>query len=164
MRVYLPATLPLVAEWLQTGHATPTTAAAVTPGLREWYREGDDEELEYAAQRVAARLSLELLAADPGLPRRRIVVAADVADADVAVLDEPRGTVSVGAAVPRTTWASALVDDEEADVVVSAAATALPAAAHGDPDASFALDEADATELGWYAVQELGPLLADLLG
>jgi hypothetical protein len=155
VRVYLPATLPLVAEWLQAGRTTPGTAAAVTPGLREWYREGDEEELEYAAQRVAARLSLELLAADPGLPRRRVVLAADVADDDVAVLDDPRGTVVVAASVPQAVWASALLDDEDADVVVSAAATALPAAGSGDPDASFAVDEADATELGWYAVQEL---------
>ena len=159
MRVYLPATVPLLARWLEAGHASPGTAVAVTPGLREWYREGDADELEYAAQRVAARLSLELLADDPGAPRRRVVIAADVADADVAVLDEPRGTVAVGAATPRSGWASALVDDEEADVIVSAAATALGGAAAGDEDAAFAVDEADATELGWYAVQELPHLL-----
>ena len=121
MRVYLPATLPLLAEWLAAGQAPAGVAGAVTPGLREWYREGDNEELEYAAQRVAARLSLELLAADPALPRRRVVVAADVPDADVVALDEPRGVASVGVAAPVSAWASALVDDEEADVVVSAA-------------------------------------------
>ena len=159
MRVYLPATMPLLAGWLEAGQAAPGPGAAVTPGLREWYREGDADELEYAAQQVAARRSLELLADDPGIVRRRVVVAVDVPDADVAVLDEPRGTVTVGAAVPTTAWASALVDDEEADVVVSAAATALGAAAAGDDDAAFAVDEADATELGWYAVQELPHLL-----
>ena len=159
MRLYVPATLPLLAEWLGVGHAPPGLAAAVTPGLREWYREGDADELEYAAQRVAARLSLELLAAEPGVPRRRVVLAVDVPDADVAVLDEPVGVVSVGGAAPRATWASALVDDEEADVVISAAATALGGAAAGDEDASFAVDEADGTELGWYAVQELDQLL-----
>jgi hypothetical protein len=159
VRVYLPATLPLLTRWLDAGAAPPGIAAAVTPGLREWYREGDADELEYAAQRVAARLSLELLADDPEAARRRVVVAAEVADADVAVLDEPRGTVTVGGAVSASTWASALVDDEEADVVVSAAATALGGAAAGDEDAAFAVDEADATELGWYAVQELPHLL-----
>ena len=158
MRLYLPATLPLLRQWMAAGQATPGLAAAVTPGLREWYREGDAEELEYAAQRVAARMSLEMLAADPGMPRRRIVLAVDVADADVAVVDEPRGAVAVGAASPRASWASAFVDDEEADVVVSAAATALGGAAAGDEDASFAVDEADGTELGWYAVQELDQL------
>ena len=159
MRVYLPATLPLLAEWAHSGQAAPGLAAAVTPGLREWYREGDAEELEYAAQRVAARMSLELLADSPEVPRRRVVLALDVPDVDVAVLDEPRGAVSVGAATPRTLWASVLVDDEEADVVVSAAATALGGAAAGDDDASFAVDEADGTELGWYAIQELEQLL-----
>jgi len=159
VRLYLPATLPLLGQWMAAGQATPGLAAAVTPGLREWYREGDAEELEYAAQRVAARMSLEMLAADPGVPRRRVVLAVDVADADVAVVDEPRGAVSVGAASPRASWASALVDDEEADVVISAAATALGGAAAGDEDASFAVDEADGTELGWYAVQELDQLL-----
>ena len=159
MRLYLPATLPLLAEWLEAGHASPGVAGAVTPGLREWYREGDADELEYAAQRVAARLSLEMLGADPGAPRRRVVLAVDVPDVDVAVLDEPRGAVSVGAAAPRASWASALVDDEDADVVISAAATALGGAAAGDEDALFAVDEADGTELGWYAVQELDDLL-----
>jgi hypothetical protein len=159
VRLYLPATLPLLAEWVGTGHAAPGLAGAVTPGLREWYREGEADELEYAAQRVAARLSLEILAADPGAPRRRVVLAVDVADADVAVLDEPPGVVSLGGATPRVSWASALVDDEEADVVISAAATALGGAAAGDDDASFAVDAADGTELGWYAVQELDALL-----
>ena len=159
MRVYLPATLPLLTRWLAAGQTVPGVAAAVTPGLREWYREGDADELEYAAQRVAARLSLELLADDPEAPRRRVVVAVDVADADVAALDDPRGTVAVGGAVPVAGWVSAFVDDEEADVVVSAAATALGGAEAGDEDAAFAVDEADATELGWYAVQELPHLL-----
>ena len=159
MRLYLPATLPLLAEWLDAGHASPGLAGAVTPGLREWYREGDAEELEYAAQRLAARMSLELLADAPEVPRRRVVLAVDVPDADVAVIDEPRGAVSVGGATPRSAWASALIDDEEADVVISAAATALGGAAAGDEDASFAVDEADGTELGWYAVQELGDVL-----
>jgi hypothetical protein len=95
------------------------------------------------------------------LPRRRVVLAADVADADVVPVDEPRGTVTVGAGVPLASWASVLVDDEDADVVVSAAATALGMAAAGDPDAAFTVEEAEATDLGWYAVQELGDLLAE---
>ena len=158
MRVYLPATLPLLSTWLAAGEAPPGRAFAVTAGLREWYREGDAEELEYAAQTAAARGSLALLAEDPGLPRRRVVVAADVADLDVAVIGSERAGVSVGVPVAVDQWAAAFVDDEEADVVVSAAATALPAAETGDEDASFAVDEAEATELGWYAVQELPAL------
>lgn len=159
MRVFIPATLPSLAAWLTAGEAPPGQAFAVTPGLREWYREGDAEELEYAAQVAAGRGSLALLADDPGLPRRRVVIAADVPDLDVAVIGDERAGVSVGVPIPMADWAAAFVDDEEADVVVSAAATALPAAEMGDPDAAFAVDEAEATELAWYAVQELPELL-----
>ena len=64
MRVYLPATLPALAELHKTGLIAPAplTAYAVTPALREWYIEGDSEELEYAALTDAARASLRLLA------------------------------------------------------------------------------------------------------
>jgi hypothetical protein len=160
VRVYLPTTLPDLRRWRASGQAPPGPAAAVTPAIREWYVDADAEELEYAAQRVAARVSLELLAADPELPRRRCVLAADVPDADVATVDSPRGIVTVGTAVPTRQWASLLIDDEEADVVVSAAASALGAAAD-DADAAFTVDEAEATELGWYAIQELAELLGE---
>jgi hypothetical protein len=160
VRVYLPATLTMLRSWLDEGGAPPVTAYAVTPALREWYREGDLDELEYAAQTAAARASLGLLAEDPGAVRRRVVLAAEVTDADVATLDVPRGAVAIGAATPVSAWASALVDEEDADVVVSAAATALAAADHGDDDAGFTVDEAGALELSWYAVQELRELVA----
>ena len=162
MRVYVPATLPLLAQWLRAGQLPPGPAHAVTPALREWYREGDDEELEYAAQVAAGRSALGLLAADVDAPRRRVVVAADVPDLDVAAApygEGQRSAVTVGAPVPVTAWASGLVDDEDAEAVVSAAITALGAAAAGDADAEFAVDEADAVELGWFAVQELPDLL-----
>src|SRR5258708_26304093 len=95
MRVYLPATLPTLAELHKTGLVAPAplTAYAVTPALREWYTEGDSEELEYAALTDAARASLRLLAASPEAPRRRVVVAAELPDPHaLPVLDagEPR--------------------------------------------------------------------------
>jgi hypothetical protein len=95
-------------------------------------------------------------------PRRRAVLAVEVADADVAVAapgQSGRSAVAVRAPVPTSQWASALLDDEDADSVVSAAVTALGAAAAGDEDAAFAVDEAAALELGWYAIQELPHLL-----
>ena len=157
MRVYLPATLPMLARWLAAGQAPPGPGHAVTPTLREYFREGGEEEMEYVAQLDAARSSIDLLADDTDAPRRRVVLAADVPDLDVAV--EPDGTgrssVTVGGPVPMSAWASAMVDDEDSEAVVSAAVTALGAAAAGDDDAAFLLDEAGATELGWYAVQEL---------
>ena len=161
MRVYVPATLPLLRRWLESGQMPPGRGFAVTPGLREWYREGEEEEMEYVAQLAAARAALDLLDADPDAPRLRVVVAVDVADADIAV-DEVAGrsAVAVGTAVPVSTWASALVDAEDSESVVSAAVTALGAAAGGDDDALFALDEAASYELGWYAVQELPNLFS----
>ena len=163
MRVYLPATVPLVRQWLHTGQAPPMAAAAVTPALREWYREGTEEEMEYAAQLLAARAALDLLDADPDAPRRRVIVAADVADLDVASAGlEQRGSVTVGVPVPVSAWASALVDGEDAEAAVSAAVTVLGVAEAGDDDATFLIDEAASYELSWYAVQELDFVL-DLL-
>jgi hypothetical protein len=158
VRVYLPATLPLLRAWVEAGRAHGGPAYSVTPALREWYREADEEELEYAAAQAAARGSLALLADQPMAPRRRVVLAAEVAEADVAVLTDPRAGVAVGVPVEIATWASALVDDEESDGVVSVAASALGRAELGDEDARFAVDEADAYELGWYAVQEIPAL------
>ncbi|MDQ1694665.1 MAG: hypothetical protein QOJ03_18 [Frankiaceae bacterium] len=161
MRVYLAATLPALARWLADGQAPPGPAHAVTPALREWYREGSEEEMEYVASLAAGRSCLDLLAVDLDAPRRRVVVAAEVADLDVAPAGPGRSGVVVGAPVPVSRWASALVDDEDSEAVVSAAVTALGGAVAGDDDAAFALDEAGATELAWYAVQELPDLLAD---
>jgi len=162
VRVYLPATVPLLRRWLADGQAPVGLGWAVTPGLREWYREGDEEEMEYVAQLAAGRSSLGLLADDPAAPRRRVVVAADAPDLDVLPTGGARGQVTVTVPLPCTRWASALVDAPDAEAAVSAAVEALPAAAAGDDDAAFALDEAAAAELGWYAVQELEALLADL--
>ena len=157
MRVYLPATLPMLVGWLAAGQAPPGPGHAVTPTLREYFRDGGEEEMEYVAQLDAARTSIDLLADDTDAPRRRVVLAADVPDLDVAVDPDASGRsrVTIGGPVPMSSWAAAMVDDEDSEAVVSAAVTALGAAAAGDDDAAFLLDEAGATELGWYAVQEL---------
>jgi hypothetical protein len=159
MRVYLAATLPLLRQWLAAGQAPPGPGQAVTPTLREWYREGSHDEMEYVAQLAAARAALGLLDADPDAPRRRVVIVAEVPDLDVSVdAGNGRAAVVVGGAVPTSAWASAMVDDEDSEAVVSAAVTALGGAAAGEDDALFALDEAASRELGWYAVQELSNL------
>ncbi|MDQ1706671.1 MAG: hypothetical protein QOF18_3037, partial [Frankiaceae bacterium] len=59
MRVYLAATLPLLRQWLAAGQAPPGPGHAVTPALREWYREGSQEEMEYVAQLAAGRAALD---------------------------------------------------------------------------------------------------------
>ncbi|MBL0781655.1 hypothetical protein G6541_33145, partial [Streptomyces albidoflavus] len=85
MRVYVPLTLPALAQAHRAGELGPgpLTAYAVTPGLREWYVSDDIEELEYAALTRAAHGSLRLLAADPDAVRKRVVVAVDIADGAV---------------------------------------------------------------------------------
>jgi hypothetical protein len=102
MRVFVAATLPMLAELHRTGllRAVDGSAFAVTPALREWYVEGDAEELEYDALTATAQASLRLLAADPSAPPRRAAVAvdaeataaADAGDEEAAiVVEEPEG-------------------------------------------------------------------------
>jgi hypothetical protein len=167
MRVYVPLTLPGLAEAHKTGElgSAPLTAYAVTPGLREWYVSDDIEELEYAALNRAAAASLRMLATDPGTPRRRVVVAADVPDRE-AVSDPDQGLdagsvgeVRIASAVPLGKAASVHVDSDEAHDDVSAAAAALGAADQDDDDARFIVDGAEDHELLWYGVQEIPGLI-----
>jgi hypothetical protein len=162
VRVYVPATLPAVAGLLRAGelHASPVRGYAVTPALREWYSSGDIEELEYVAMMHAARESLRLLAADPEAPRRRVVLAVDVADPSIVAdsgFDEP-GLVRINGSVLIRDVASGLVDDDDAAPDLADAIAALPNADTGDEDAQFVVDGADGHELQWYATQELSDL------
>jgi uncharacterized protein DUF6912 len=162
VRVYVPVTLTAVARLLSAGEiqAAPVRGYAVTPALREWYSGGDIEELEYVAMMHAARESLRLLAADPGAPRRRVVLAVDMPDHQVmadAGFDEP-GSVQISSPVPIRAVASGLVDDSDAAGDLAAAIAALPSADAGDEDAQFIVDGADGHELQWYATQELADL------
>ncbi|MCP9945655.1 hypothetical protein LUX12_14005 [Streptomyces somaliensis] len=167
MRVYVPLTLPGLAQAHRTGTlgAGAFTAYAVTPGLREWYVSDDIEELEYAALSRAAAASLRLLAADPDAARRRVVVAVDVPDG-AATADPDRGLdpasigeVRVAGPVPLAEAAAVHADSGDAEAAVAAAADALGAADLGDDDARFTVDGAEDHELLWYAVQEIPHLV-----
>jgi len=163
MRVYLPATLPGLAGLLRKAEIgpAPLRAFAVTPSLREWYASGDLEELEYVAMTQAARASLRLLAADPGAPRRRVVLAVDLPDeylGRVSDFTEPT-VVEVAKPVPLSRVVAGHVDDLLAVADIAKAVAALPAADSGDDDARFVVDGAEGHELLWYASQEL-PYLA----
>ncbi|MEU2395344.1 hypothetical protein [Streptomyces sp. NPDC007369] len=166
MRVYVPLTLPGLAEVHQAGElgGAPLRAYAVTPGLREWYVSDDIEELEYAALGRAATASLRMLAEDPAAPRKRVVVALDVADKAVTAvpgIDEASlGQVGVAGPVRLTAAAAVHVDAEDAVKDVEAAAAAVGAADAGDDDARFTVDGADDHELLWFGVQEIPGLLA----
>jgi hypothetical protein len=162
MRVFLPSTLPALAQALRAGQIGPgpLPGFAITPSLREAYASGDEEELEYSALTEAARACLRQLALDPDAPPRRVVFAVDLPAEQVkpdASDDEP-GRVVVLDAVPLDRLVAAHVDDADAGPDVRAAADALEAADAGDEDARFAVDGAEGYELGWYATQELSYL------
>lgn len=164
VRVYLPATIPLVAALREGGELSRPAglAHAVTPALREWYMEGDEEELEYVAFSRAAQEALRLLRADPGAPRRRVVISADVPEAEISVGSQDLGTseVRLGSPLPRAAIASFHIDDREAEADVAAAAAAVEEAIAGDPDAQFTVDSAEDHELLWYAPEEIDDLLS----
>jgi len=162
MRVYVPLTLPGLAEAHRTGElgVGPFPAYAVTPALREWYLSDDVEELEYAALGRAALASLRLLAADADAPRRRVVVAVDVSDGAVTADPAGPGEATVTVTVPLAKAAAVHVDADDAERDVTAAARVLAAADGGDDDAQSVVDGTDDHELLWYATQEI-PNLVD---
>jgi hypothetical protein len=165
MRVYLPSTSTRLRALLESGviDGAPLTCFAVTPGLREHYLDDDPEELEYAASSQAARASLRLIGSDPEAARRRVVIAADVADSDVAVRDDlDFGVVRVGAQIPIASCASVHCDDSDAEATVATAAMLVDEADLGDPSAEEKVDDAEGFELCWYATQEIESLLDEL--
>ena len=164
MRVYLPSTLPGLRALLDTGALAdpPLPGFAVTGALREWYAEGDQEELEYAALSLAGRASVRLLdralLLDPATPPRRVVVVVE-AEAVEPAPDVDRAAVRVLSPVPLRLVQAVHVDDPSAEPDVRAAAEQLVEADLGSEDAAFVVEQAEGHELQWYATQEIGPLL-----
>lgn len=161
MRIYLPSTTTELAT-LRDDEVLPgpRAATAVTAEFREWYFDTDLEALEYAALTEAARLSLRMVDADLGAVRRRVVLAADVSESEV----EPdpgsgRGSVRFVGDLDLAAVVSLHIDGADAEPAVTAATAVVIEADLGSDDAQFIVDEAEAHELGWYASQELGPLL-----
>jgi uncharacterized protein DUF6912 len=166
VRIYVPATLSMLAPFGDrldlhgTQHGF-LAAHAVTPLLREWYAEGDEEELEYVAFTRAAQAALQLLRVDPKAPPRRVVISADVPDRAVQVVDIELGSSLVRVATPLSfrSVAAIHVDGVDAEPEVSAAAAVVEEAIAGDPDAQFTVDGAEDHELEWYDVTEVDQLL-----
>jgi hypothetical protein len=165
MRVYVPATWPMLRTMVKNGILEPIggTAFALTPRLRESYVSGDDDELEYAAMTEAARASLRLLSVEFGLgedttPARRVVVSADLDDVTLRP-DLDDGAVRIAGGVPMERIAAVHVDTEEAAYVVRQAAAAVDAADLGDMDAEFLIGEAEDYELAWYDPSEVAFLV-----
>jgi hypothetical protein len=162
MRIYLPGTTRVLRDLVDSRELgpAPLTAFAVTPGLRERYRDDDIEELEYAAMMQAARASLRLIDADPAAARRRVVLAADISSDELEVRDDlDDGAVRIHRLVPISAIASAHVDDSEAETTVAAAAAAIMQADIGGGGAQDSVDDAEGFELSWYATQEIATLL-----
>ncbi len=165
MRVFLPGTGPLLAQWVRAGRiGLPLTVHAVTPALRTWYAEGDSEELEYAAMVEAAEASLRLLCDDQTAPRRRVVVAAEVEVAITLPSGErgPRSQVLLPGPVPLANVVSVHLDAADAAVDVAAAVGAVGAADDGDEQAQLIVDGAEGHDLLWFDITELGAVVAEL--
>jgi hypothetical protein len=159
VRVYLPTTLVALPGLLRDRRIEGGRACAVTPALREWYASGDEEELEYAALNRAAGLSLTLLADEVRAPRRRVVIAADVADDQVlstreieAAGDDPAGVEVLGE-VPLRLVSAVHVDDEASVPLVRAALV--------DPEDEMVQGDLDDVDLLWYATQEIDQLVGN---
>lgn len=133
LRVYLPATLPALARLHAEGQLRIPQGYAATP-------DPDDEELAYAAYRLAAEASVRLLRADPGAPPRRVVISADVPASPAA-----GGLVRLAQPVPRSAVVAIHVDGAAAELGVAAAVAGA--------------DEAVDEELEWYDASELAQLL-----
>jgi hypothetical protein len=166
MRIYLPTTLRELATAVAAGGygSASQLAFGVSPALREWYTNGDQEELEYVAMTDAARESLHRLHADPLAPSRRVVVAADVPDEQASWEPERhRAAVRISGPVPLAAFASVHADEPDAEAAVRAALGSLAAADSGDPNASFVVDAVEDHELLWYSVQEIPDLLRGVI-
>lgn len=171
MRVYIPATVPMLQQLVADGSMQPRsgTAFAVTPSLREAYSGGDDEELAEVAIGEAALASLRLLAsqfegedAGDGLARRAVMIA-DVADDTVTLRpDLDDAVVRIAGGVGLDQVAAVYVDNADAEPAVRSALAVIDEADLGDEDAELTVGDAQDHALAWYATQEL-PFLLDLL-
>ena len=99
---------------------------------------------------------------DPTAARRRVVIAADVPDAQVSPIDDAdtdRGAARVEGDIRLRDVASAHIDGSDAEDDVRAAVNVVLEADLGSEDAQFVVDQAEGHELAWYATQEIGPAL-----
>jgi len=147
VRVYVPGSARLLGALKADGRLPgPLGACGVTAEVRAALPGLDEEELEYAAFAEAAQRSLRLL---EGGPMRRVVIAADVADAPPG---EGFGALVLTGGLELNQVAAVHADAAEA-------ARAVAEARAGGPGAFDAVEDHD---LLWFATQEVGDLLADL--
>ena len=155
-RVYVPSTLGRLRAVVTADGLGPApfVGHAVTPAVREELADLGEEEWEYAASTAAAQSSLVMLHDDD--PARRVVIAVDVPSARPAGTEDPT-VVEVDEVVPFRLVGAVLADAADAEDRVAAARDALVA---GDADADRLAERCLDHELGWWAAQEIGDLLA----
>lgn len=166
MRVYLPATLPMLRQaWAERGlRPVGGHGFAVTGALAAEYPGADTEDLEYLAMHDAALASLRLVAAE-GADPVRVVLAVDTEAARTPVTergDLDRATVAVDGTVPWSAVAAVHLDGGDVATVIRAAGEAIAAADLGDLDAAVVVGGAEDIDLDWYAPAEIGYLLTEL--
>lgn len=178
MRVYLPATLPMLRETVSSGTFCPVHGFgfAVTADLQAEYVSADSEDLEYVAMHDAALASLRLIATDAADPVRVVLaidavvgpaaegaVAEDAAQLVVVERgDLDRAVVSITGPVAWDAIAAVHLDGGDVATIIRAAADAVAAADLGDMDAALIVGDAEDIDLGWYAPSEIGYLVTEL--
>lgn len=165
MRVYIPATFALLQELSENGAITARSGYgfAVTPALREWFTEGDEEDFSEIAFDDASRASLRLLAIgdEERFPHRRVVVSVDVPDENVT-LEPDLGEAVVSlkpAQVGFDAVAAIHVDVEASEGATAKAIASVDAADLGDEEAELAVGDALDNFMAWYDPSELGVLV-----
>lgn len=156
-RVYVPSTFARLRAMVDSGGIAPGPflAHAVTEVLRDENPEGADEDWEYAALSAAAYDSLALIATDA--TPRRVVIAVDATS--VGSVEQSDVTLVEVQGVPVARIAAVLVDTEDAEPDVAAAAASWVEAEHGDAAALTVVERCMERELAWFASQEIGDLL-----
>nr|WP_154736922.1 hypothetical protein [Corynebacterium guaraldiae] len=158
----------MLAELEETGQLAARSGwgFALTPALREFYTEGDEEEIEYSAFLEASMASLRLLAIgdEEKFPHRRVVISVDVDES--VVTPKPDMGEPVVALDPATITKDNLqaihVDIEESEATTAKAIDAIDNADLGDEDAELAVGDALDNFMAFYDPTEL-PILVELL-
>ncbi|MDO5032099.1 hypothetical protein [Corynebacterium sp.] len=158
----------MLAELEETGQLAARSGwgFSVTPALREFYTEGDEEEIAYSAFLEASMASLRLLAIgdEDRFPHRRVVISVDVDDSVVTPqpdMGEP--VVKLDPAVITKDNLQAIhVDIEESEPATARAIEIIDHADLGDEDAELAVGDALDNFMAFYDPTEL-PFLVDLL-
>lgn len=168
VRVYLPATFAMLSELKETGQLAARSGwgFTVTPASREFYTEGDEEEIAYSAFLEASMASLRLLAIgdEESFPHRRVVISVDVDDSVVTPhpdMGDP--VVKLDPAVITESHVQAIhVDVEESEEATAKAIEVIDSADLGDEDAELAVGDALDNFMAFYDPSEL-PFLVELL-